>query len=89
MPDSHGRPKAADITDEEMLRVIHGWRQDRDGLPTWYCLANMVFHDFPAKVVQAKLRSLHKRGLAQGCVDCGCWAWEITEAGRERIAARV
>lgn len=90
MPDSHGRPKAADISDEAMLTAIQEW-QPHVGFrtPSWYALAIVAMPQYPGKVVQAKLASLMKRGLAEGCTECSCWAWELTDAGRERIAVHA
>lgn len=45
-----------------------------------------AFDQFPPKVVLAKLRSLLRRGLLDGC-GCGCsGGFFLTEAGKQAIA---
>ena len=44
--------------------------------------------DTPEKLVLAKMKTLMKRGLVEGC-DCGCRGdFEITEKGEQYLAVR-
>lgn len=65
-------PKAADITDEELLAAVRSVR-GRHGVAEWSTLWDVqeTLKAWPPKVVQAKLRSIVKRGLLKGCA-CGC-----------------
>lgn len=63
--------QAKDIPDERILEMLTptSW-------VTWLRIAEAL-PEFPRKVVQAKLRSLKRRGLAFGCPDCGCTGWSL------------
>jgi hypothetical protein len=63
--------KASDIPDERILSMLTD-----DSWVTWFAIAEAL-PEFPKKVVQAKLRSLERRKLAFGCVDCGCTGWRL------------
>ena len=63
--------KASDITDEEIYQAVDGimaktgmWAASR-----WDIYEK--FPTFPEKVVQAKLRTMVKKGRLEGCA-CGC-----------------
>lgn len=79
--------QAKDIPDAMMLRAVEVDRSERNGLPA--CLYTMQdrMTAFPRKVISAKLRSLAKRGLIDGC-PCGCRGdYQLTAAGHEALAA--
>src|SRR6266704_311959 len=78
------RPQAKDIADMATLRVSDGLgRQRHCWTSPWDVAEN--FPAFPEKVVAAKLKSLHRRGLVTGC-PCGCRGdWELTDAGYDVI----
>lgn len=76
------RPKASDISDRAMLRAVDRLCCQRDSWTNTTLVAE-AFGWMPYKVVQAKLRRLHSRGLVSGC-PCGCRGdWEVTSKGRE------
>ena len=51
------------------------------------CVARAMPDGTPEKLVIAKMSRLIKRGLVEGC-SCGCRGdYEITERGREAVAA--
>lgn len=65
--------KAADIHDDEVIKAVrenplpgnsHGWAS------RWAIHAALA--QYPPKVVNAKLRSMVKRGVLNGCGD-GCY----------------
>lgn len=60
--------QAKDIPENGILTLVASTHTNI-GTSLWDVQAAMS--DFPAKVVQAKLRSLVKRGILQGCA-CGC-----------------
>ena len=82
------------ICDYPMTAGYHGGRPGYGyvagaGNPHWAYTSELQakLPQFPPKVVLAKLRALNKRGLLDGCT-CGCRGdWEMTEAGREFLAA--
>ena len=92
------KPQAKHIPDERILRFvdadehrpIHGtvcgtWPEPGRTRPvfTWDIADHMA--DVPPKVVMAKLRSLIKRGLLDGCA-CGCRGdFKLTERGRAAL----
>ena len=65
------------------------WRNS-DGTPfDERSLANVIPATFPHKVVTAKLKSLIRRGLVEGCT-CGCRGdWELTAKGRQYLGLPV
>ena len=73
--------KASDIPDEEILGFIRDCNEGRGpnspsyrpGEKRWCFTWDLEerFPDFPYKVILAKCRGLHKRGLIGGCT-CGC-----------------
>lgn len=65
-------PKASDITDEALMAAFRASR-GRHGVPRWATLWDIQAEmpQWPPKVVQAKLRSMVKRKLLEGCA-CGC-----------------
>lgn len=66
----HPNAKASDIADETILRVIHYINWNGRAMNT-SDFSRGVLSMYPPKVVQAKCRSLIKRGLITGCA-CGC-----------------
>lgn len=77
-------PKAADIADETVLALIRELRQPTTyGSQRYLGVPRSELEDrlasFPGKVVQAKTRSMMKRGLLDGC-DCGCGAFWLIVA---------
>lgn len=66
------RPKASDITDDVMMGAFRSVR-GKNGVPEWAALSDIqgALPSWPKRVVLAKLRSLVKRGLLDGCT-CGC-----------------
>lgn len=66
--------QAKDINDAEILAAVELDMKVRgtEGFgAAWSTLCERSFPHVPPKVVRAKLRSLTKRGLLQGC-NCGC-----------------
>jgi hypothetical protein len=68
----NGKWQAKDIRDDEMLNAVRR-AQGLNGVPEWSSLWDIqaVLTCYPAKVVQAKLGSLVRRGVLKGCA-CGC-----------------
>jgi hypothetical protein len=68
----NGRSQAKDITDDTMLAAVRA-TQGLNGVPRWSSLFDIeaIFPDMPAKVVRAKLASLVRRRILDGCT-CGC-----------------
>lgn len=64
--------QAKDITDETMLTALAATR-GRNGVPQWSSLWDVQRHmsTIPGKVVLAKLRSMIRRKVIEGCA-CGC-----------------
>lgn len=64
--------QAKDITDDAVLAAIRS-EELRRGASRWDIGMELVLHvgEVPEKVVLAKLRSMEKRGLVDGCL-CGC-----------------
>ncbi len=64
--------QAKDITDARMFAALAEVR-GKHGVPTWSSLWDVqdVLSDIPPKVVLAKLRSMVKRKVLNGCC-CGC-----------------
>jgi hypothetical protein len=64
--------QAKDIIDDVALAAIVACR-GRNGVPSWATLWDIQAElpTFPPKVVLAKLRSMVRRGLIDGCA-CGC-----------------
>jgi hypothetical protein len=64
-----GRIQAKDITDEQFLDAIriraHSW-----GVAFSWDVADQL--DVPFKVALAKARSMHRRGLLDDLMFCGC-----------------
>ncbi len=84
------RPKCSDIPDLPILEVMY-----LNGTP--YSGWNFFFEDsdstelskhlrkYPYKLAMAKLRSMMKRGLIEGCA-CGCRGdWELEDKGLEML----
>ena len=76
--------KCKDIPDEPILRFLAQhqgkWATHGKGysMPT---VQDAMPPGTPCKLQLAKMRQLHKRGLAGGC-PCGCRGdWEITDKG--------
>ena len=72
--------KASDIPDEEVLSFIRDCNEGRVDRAPWlpgeerWCFIwdlEERFSQYPWKVLMAKVKKLHKRGLIGGCV-CGC-----------------
>lgn len=61
--------QAKHVSDEFMLAALAAVREP-DGMSCWFHLRDSVA-EHPPKVVQAKLRSMIRRGLIRGCA-CGC-----------------
>lgn len=64
--------QAKHISDETMLAALASVR-GRNGVPEWSTRSETqeALPQFPPKVVLAKLRSMIKRGVIDGCA-CGC-----------------
>lgn len=60
--------QAKDISDPTILELVSKLHRNL-GASLWD--VQLAIPEFPPKVVQAKLRSLVKRGLLKGCA-CGC-----------------
>jgi hypothetical protein len=62
--------KTSDLSDSRVLAVVTALNEER-GYPAdrWSVAARCA--DVPEKIVYAKLKRLHKRGLLTGC-PCGC-----------------
>ena len=94
-PNNKHRPKASDIDDLEFLKAVKTLSLDGKWAPTnyesrWVMWPELcpLYPDMPAKVILAKFRQLHKRGLLDGC-PCGCRGdIEFTEAGEDFIKPR-
>ncbi|MNR71367.1 hypothetical protein D3C71_19820 [compost metagenome] len=60
---------------------------NKDGQPFENSVQQAMPAGVPRKLVQAKMGSLIRRGLVDGCV-CGCRGdFELTSRGRETVAA--
>lgn len=82
------RPRASDISDELMLRVVERFCVTKEYWSNTWEIAE-EFTGFPEKVVHAKLSRLMHRGLLTGC-DCGCRGdWELTTKGRAVVGITV
>lgn len=69
--------QAKHIDEGAVLRAVE---PSRWGIATWELAERL---GFPEKVVLAKMRSMVKRGLVDGCT-CGCrGGFALTEAGKE------
>lgn len=82
------RPKASDLTDAEILAayslVLASCRREVPGISelTFDSAWREHFSNYPPKVVRAKLASMIRRGLMNGCA-CGCRGdYYPTEKGR-------
>jgi hypothetical protein len=77
--------QAKDIPDEAILDHIPTWPQTISGWDVARAiryLGDSPIRPCPQKAVNAKLRSMAKRGLVEGC-PCGCRGdWHIPPAGR-------
>lgn len=64
--------QAKNISDEQVRAAIAATR-GRNGVPEWATRSDLQEHlaQFPPKVVLAKLRSMIKRKVINGCA-CGC-----------------
>lgn len=66
--------------------VVVGLLCETRGHPACTWRIQDEFPQFPRKVVMAKLCSLVKRGMLEGCT-CGCRGdFELTDKGREALA---
>jgi hypothetical protein len=63
------RPQAKDISDQAALEAIKATRQDWG--KSMLGDVEKKLSSFPSKVVKAKLSSMIRRGIIDGC-DCGC-----------------
>lgn len=75
-----------DIPDAPILAVIA--RQQHKSGGVWLCAWYLepYYSDFPDKLFRAKMGSLIKRGLVQGCA-CGCRGdYELTKKGVVSLA---
>lgn len=79
------RPKAADLSDVDVLIAVIGRGADRSlGACGWDVAEE--FPNTPEKVVLAKLRRLGKRKIIDGC-PCGCRGdWTLTELGLQMLS---
>lgn len=87
------RMQCKDIPDLPILEFLAGPYDDWDvwGTATWFgdeypdSVTRAMPADIDDRLILAKMRSLMRRGLVQGC-GCGCRGdFEITEAGRAHI----
>lgn len=79
--------KAADLDDVEVLVVVERVAREtgRVNLGANREAVSDHFADTPEKVTLAKLRSLVKRGLLNGCA-CGCRGdFTVTDAGARKL----
>lgn len=78
--------RAGGVSDEPLLQQLpDGTVTDKShyGHSSWAMVwdIELQFPAVPEKVVGAKLKTLMRRGLIDGC-DCGCRGdWHLTEAG--------
>ena len=71
--------KASDLDDVEVILAIESARGD--GMWAMRGEIENQFPEYPWKVITAKLRSMKRRGLVQGC-PCGCRGdWYPLQAG--------
>lgn len=68
----NGKLQAKDISDAEMMDALARTR-GMNGVPEWSARSDVegALPSFPPKVVLAKLASLVRRGVIDGCT-CGC-----------------
>lgn len=79
---SERRMQAKDIPDEPILRLL----ETRNGEWTlWWDITKAMPEGVPEKVVLAKMASLIRRGLVDGCA-CGCRGdFVLTEKGKATL----
>lgn len=75
--------QAKNIADTDILTIIRRHRASGDYTSLWHLVAELD-PQFPWKVVRAKIASMMRRRLIEGC-SCGCGSpmWELDADGRE------
>ena len=87
-PNTSGVRKASDIDTVMLIGRIAAWSAltpHSGWVQSWHI--QPWYAGVPWKILQAKLRRLHKGGLLNGC-PCGCRGdWTVTDAGAKQLDA--